>query len=347
MAAIQKALTTPLPKSLDEKYEQIISSIDEVHQPEVMRALQALTVSVDHLTLEQVVEILAVDLDSVPPQFDPDARLLDPRSILTMCSSLVTSFKPRVWINKQDAPLALRLAHASVADYLTQRGTTTGFHFSKYSARQLLAQICLVYFLNPEFSDGHNRSAFERRNKNFPFLKHTAFFWPMYLDREGDSPVQELHPKTKELIKALFDTRSLPKGGNYACWVGQLIPSSSDTVIQNTPPLYYAASFGVVEVVRFLLDSEPDIEIDALGGRASSSPLQVSVYRDHIDVARILLERGADPNLPNKFEETTLHWAGIVGNREMTQLLLDYGADSSSASSRRRFDAVKRSFEAE
>jgi hypothetical protein len=340
ITAVRKALATPLPKSLDETYERILSNIDEAHQLEVMKTLQVLTVSVDHLTIDQVVEILAVDLISTPPRFEPDARLLDSRSILSMCSSLVTTFRPGLWINKKGNPPALRLAHASVADYLTQRGSNTGFHFSLSSARQFLAQICLVYLLNPEFSDGHNRSEFDYRLEAYPFLRHGALYWPMYLDAE-DGPTDQLNSKTKDLIKALFNTRLLPKGGNYACWVGQLIPSSTDAIIQNTVPLYYAASFGLVEVVRFLLDSEPDMDIDALGGRASSSPLHVAVYRDHIEAAKLLLAKGANPNLPNMFDESPMEWAGMTGNMEMVQLLLDYGAHSSPSNVRRRLnDAV-------
>lgn len=326
ISALRKALAVPLPKSLDETYEKIISNIDVAYQDEVKRTLQALTVSLGDLTLEKVVEILAIDLDASPPRFEPDARLLDSRSILTMCSSLVTSFKPRVLTNKPNAPLALRLAHASVADYLTQGAVTGGFHFSKTAARQLMAQLCLAYLLHPEFAKGHNRSFSRHRIMNYPFLGHAARYWPLYLDRDGEESATEIDHKTKMLIKELFNTKILPNGGNYACWVGQLVPAASDKVIQNTPPLYYAASFGLVEVIRFLLDFEPNIEIDAVGGRASSSPLQVSVYRDHIDVARILLERGADPDLPNDYQETAVHWAGISKNKEMKQLFYDYGA---------------------
>lgn len=339
VAAVRKALTTPLPKSLDETYERILSNIDETHQLEVMKTLQALTVSIDHLNLDQVVEILAVDLDSVPPRFEPDARLLDSRSILSMCSSLVTTFKPGLWMNKKETPPVLRLAHASVADYLTERESNTGFHFSKSSARQFLAQTSLVYLLSPEFSDGYNRSDFDYRLSAYPFLRHAALYWPMYLDTEA-GPAEQLNSKTKELIKDLFNTRSLPKGGNYACWVGQLIPSSSDAVIQNTIPLYYAASFGLVEVVRFLLESEPDVDIDTLGGRAASSPLHVAVYRDHVEVAKVLLAKGANPHLPNMFDELPIEWASINGNMEMVQLLLDYGAHSSPSSLRRRLNVA-------
>lgn len=338
IAAVRKALAAPLPKSLDETYDNILSGIDDAYQAEVMRTLQAVTVAVDHLTLEQVVEILAVDLDSQPPRFDIDARLLDPRNVLSMCSSLITSFKPRVWVN-QTLPLALRLAHASVADFLTQPGSNTLFHFTISSARQTMAQICLVYLLNPTLSAGHNRATFEQRLREYPFLRHAALYWPMYLDTVESDPTDwsvQLSKETKQLIKALFDTRHMPNGGNFACWIGQLIPSSSDDIIQSTQPLYYAASFGLLEVVRFILDTEPNVDIDALGGRASSPALHVAVYRDHIDVVRLLLKRGADPNIPNVFDECPLEWATMNENRDMAKLLVEYGARSSPASVQRR-----------
>jgi hypothetical protein len=93
ISTIRKAMTA-LPKSLDETYDRLLLGIDEVHQPEVMKILQALTVSRHPLTLEETVEILAVDLEATPPRFESDSRLLDPRSILSMCSSLITTSFP-------------------------------------------------------------------------------------------------------------------------------------------------------------------------------------------------------------------------------------------------------------
>lgn len=85
----------------------------------------------------------------------------------------------------------------------------------------------------------------------------------------------------------------------------------------------YAASFGLVDVVRLILLTEKDSDIDALGGRARSSALHVAVYRDHIEVVKVLLERGADPNLCNERMEPPLYWART---HEMKQLLLKHGA---------------------
>ncbi len=84
VAAVRKTLFVGLPKNLDQTYDQILAGIDESHQSEVMKIMMALTVAKEPLTLEDIVEILAVDLDTIPPRFDADSRLLDPRSILSM-----------------------------------------------------------------------------------------------------------------------------------------------------------------------------------------------------------------------------------------------------------------------
>lgn len=84
VAAVRKALTAGLPKNLDQTYDQILANIHEDHLDEVMKILRALTATKEPLTLEDIVEILAVDLESSPPRFDVDSRLLDPRNVLSM-----------------------------------------------------------------------------------------------------------------------------------------------------------------------------------------------------------------------------------------------------------------------
>jgi ankyrin repeat protein len=59
--------------------------------------------------------------------------------------------------------------------------------------------------------------------------------------------------------------------------------------------LHYAAREGNVEAARLLLDGGADI--DQLSGGDQSSPLLVAVINGNYDLALMLVERGADPNL--------------------------------------------------
>jgi len=46
-------------------------------------------------------------------------------------------------------------------------------------------------------------------------------------------------------------------------------------------------------VVRFIL--EEGVEIEARGGRGGATPLNIASFRGHVDVVKLLLEHGADP----------------------------------------------------
>jgi hypothetical protein len=332
VASIRKALSAGLPKNLNQTYDQILSHIDELHQQDVLKILQALTATHESLTLEEIVEILAVDLDSNPPHFDSDSRLLDPKSILSMCSSLVTTVKATRWSTyplREDVTY-LKLAHASVADYLTQpKVGPSQFHFSTTPSRQFLAQCCLTYLMNSEFASGHKsheRMETAAMRISYPYLTHAVNNWPKYLSKSPGDPDDYLEPRTMELLQAFFETWKTPSGGNFTFWVGMLIPDVAYKRVRQTQPLYYAASFGLANVVRMILETEKEVELNAVGGRARATALHVATYRDHIEVVQILLDRGANPSLCNEINEAPLYWAVINGNQEMQDLLLQNGA---------------------
>jgi hypothetical protein len=79
-----------LPKTLDETYDRILTSIDEQHCDLARKVLQWLAFSARPVTLAEVAEALAVDLDH-GCMLEPDAQLQDPHDILIICSSLVTT----------------------------------------------------------------------------------------------------------------------------------------------------------------------------------------------------------------------------------------------------------------
>jgi ankyrin repeat protein len=60
------------------------------------------------------------------------------------------------------------------------------------------------------------------------------------------------------------------------------------------------------------------------------TPLLLAVMRENPDVVRILLEKGADPNLRNEDGVSPLIVAAENGNIEYVQMLLGYGATVSN-----------------
>jgi ankyrin repeat protein len=94
-----------------------------------------------------------------------------------------------------------------------------------------------------------------------------------------------------------------------------------------------ACHIGDLERVRDLVDREP-----ALANRASEyvtyylgsgTPLKNAAARGHIEIVKLLLERGADPNLPEEGiapHGHALYSAVANGHHEVAKLLLEHGA---------------------
>lgn len=96
-----------------------------------------------------------------------------------------------------------------------------------------------------------------------------------------------------------------------------------------TRDLTVAAALGDIEYARQILDSEPArIRETRPSGRR---PLSAAVEAGHADMARLLLQRGADPNWEEPTAPTgrSLQVASAAGKLDLVELLLSYGADPS------------------
>lgn len=125
----------------------------------------------------------------------------------------------------------------------------------------------------------------------YPFLSYASHFWSLH------GATFQFNDSDRENVRRFFDTQCLPRRGNFGVWVQTLIPDVNTKAIDATSPLYYAASFGLVPVVKTILESDRSIDINARGGRHGSTPLFVACWRHRYQVAEILLEAGADPHV--------------------------------------------------
>ena len=100
--------------------------------------------------------------------------------------------------------------------------------------------------------------------------------------------------------------------------------------------VFEAAAFGRTERLRELLDEDPTLA-NAFGDDGFQ-PLPLACFYGHVEAARLLLERGADPNALARNEHiqtNALHAAAASENKdaatryELCELLLAHGADPS------------------
>jgi ankyrin repeat protein len=110
----------------------------------------------------------------------------------------------------------------------------------------------------------------------------------------------------------------------------ELLAASPGAIRERTPegftPLGLAAFLGGPEAVRVLLEHRADADDDA-DNQFGVRPVHAAAAAHDPETMRLLLEAGADPNLPQRGGFTPLHEAAHTDDVEMARLLLAHGAD--------------------
>ena len=106
------------------------------------------------------------------------------------------------------------------------------------------------------------------------------------------------------------------------------------TVETRFEPIHSAARMRDVEAVRRALDD--GVDVDVVNGRAANGDggntalwfAAQGPWAKGVDVARVLVEAGADVNRQCEHGRTALHMAAAWGHADVAQLLLENGADA-------------------
>jgi ankyrin repeat protein len=110
--------------------------------------------------------------------------------------------------------------------------------------------------------------------------------------------------------------------------------TANDLLASGATPLDVAASAGASKVVRVLLDNGADPNIS---GRTGTSPLEDASLKGFESVAGMLLDHGALVNRLNTSSGTTaLYAAASFGKSEVVKLLLERGANPNLCGSNRK-----------
>uniref|UniRef100_A0A7N6B4E6 Euchromatic histone-lysine N-methyltransferase 2 n=1 Tax=Anabas testudineus TaxID=64144 RepID=A0A7N6B4E6_ANATE len=92
--------------------------------------------------------------------------------------------------------------------------------------------------------------------------------------------------------------------------------------------LHHAAKLGNLEIVKMLLETgQVDVNAQDNGGW---TPIIWAAEHKHVDVIKVLLNRGADVTINDKELNVCLHWAAYAGNVDIAELVLNAGCALSS-----------------
>jgi ankyrin repeat protein len=317
---IRRALNE-LPSTLDATYERTLQDISEQNWEFARRLFHCVAAASRPLRVEELAEFLAFEFDEGDlPTYLPDWRPQDPVSaVLSTCPSFLT-------VVNVGGSSVIQFAHFSVKEYLTSKrlaeakDTISRFHVSMTAAHTIIAQACLGVLLHIDETITQDDLG------KFPLAKYAAEHWA------GHAQFEDVSGSIEDGMKCLFD----PNNRHLAVWVWIYDPESggyrydefkrpSDLRARATP-LHYAAFCGLHDIVKFLI-VEHSQDVNARGFNDDETPLIVASREGHSEVARVLLERGADTETRDDGDWSPLERASRYGHVEVVQVLLKHGAD--------------------
>ena len=293
------------------------------------------------MRLEEVAEILAIDVDQTP-RFDPERRWPEPRDILRICSSLITTtmhssdasvqgdlnedsqeqdtYSVAESTDAQGPITYVRLAHFSVKEYLVSDRVHQGMA-SHYSIREIeshgvLAEDCIAYLLQFEDPLTYESLALS------PLAHYAAKFWVNHAKHAERGPIKST---TLLSFKLLISDRA-----GFLNWIRIADPDyfgweRLDLELEDlASPLYYASQAGLIEQVKMLIERRMDVNVP--GGKYGNA-LQVASFLGYKDIVQVLLDNGADVNIRGGRWINALQAASSQGHFDILQVLLENGAD--------------------
>jgi ankyrin repeat protein len=89
-------------------------------------------------------------------------------------------------------------------------------------------------------------------------------------------------------------------------------------------PLHYASYNGKLQIAKYLIENGADINVQTLD---LYTPLHFAIKYGHVNLAKYLIEQGADINLQTYKKEAAIHISIAKGLYSLSKLLIDKGAD--------------------
>src|SRR6266851_812859 len=317
---IRRALNE-LPPTLDATYERTLLDISEQNWEFARRLFHCVAAASRPLRIEELAEFLAFEFDEGDfPTYLPDWRPEDPiNAVLSTCPSFLTVVNVR-------GSSVIQFAHFSVKEYLTSKrlaeakDTISRFHVSMTPAHTIIAQACLGVLLH--IDENITYDGLEK----LPLAKYAAEHWV------GHARFEDVSRSIEDGMKCLFD----PNNRHLAAWVWIYDPKSREHRYDEfkrpsnsrarATPLHYAAFCGLHDIVKFLI-IEHSQDVNARGFGLSETPMGAASRVGHSEVARVLLERGADTETRDDNNWSPLERASGYGHVEVVQVLLEHGAD--------------------
>ena len=256
--------------------------------------------------------------------------------VLDVCSNFVTI----------DTSEQAQFVHASVREFLEDLETDDSKVYSERSVHTQAAKTCLVYLTSSMFLSAPEIDLYT----GFP--EYVRRFWPFHCkscedNRKKDNvlrksllgfmALKEVHPGFRRWHKCiqgtkaavLRDHRPVEQTRYSGRYLYRLRRRELQDCLSPKPnPFLVACVFGFLDVV----EKHPTKDQAMLSAQNiwSRCGLFLACKYGHVDIALMLLKKGASVDTRDKKHETPLHTAVLKGNEALVRMLLEAGADVDS-----------------
>ncbi|KAG9566852.1 Pfs, NACHT and ankyrin domain protein, partial [Aureobasidium melanogenum] len=320
-----------LPDGLDETYSRILARVDARNQAKAIAMLQLLVWAKRELTLNELVDALAIRQDEEGLHYDPGNKMPVPNEIAKILPGLIIldtaesyRWQPartlvRVWV---------RLAHLSVKEYLTSSCVHDTFKPSlgKLNAHIAIVDMCITHFYN-SYPESHVLDALkdsqetDGETSDLPYFVYYLLYWAEHA-RIAHTDESAL----KRIVKLL--TSGLHPDSPFARCIRFTHPKHPASPIEkfsDMTALFYASMGGLDRVVYRLLEHDAQtlknpytyLRLTALGAATQNG---------HEETVRVLLANGATPMMNTVPEADERSSNETVVALRILKMLLDHGA---------------------
>ncbi len=134
----------------------------------------------------------------------------------------------------------------------------------------------------------------------------------------------------EEVTQAYTNERMIQRGKRLLFLLKKMRSGETDINIKhpefNESMLNLAVRLNLIDIIKLLLEKDIDLEHVERGGLLKT-PLADACFEQNIDIVKILLEKGANPNANAAPYRGPLYFAVSKNNAEIVRLLLQYGAN--------------------
>jgi ankyrin repeat domain-containing protein 50 len=302
-----------LPKDLPATYERILIKLDPRSAARVRQVLVSLAFARRPLRVAEILDMMTVST-AESPYIRADGRVFL-STLLAACGSLVV-MSNGIGSGKNE----LRLAHASVKDYLVSDAIRTGpardFGFFNESGNRALAEKCLGCLLHHDKTETFGPPTLEQH----PFTVYAALNWHFHAQDANDA---DKGGHLDDMIFSLFHEKDEAyanwhriTGGRgpdepvegYA-WDRHFVdgkPGSLQECLRRhyiSQPLFHATEWNFWRVVTRLLDAGHDPNVFQSG---NSAPMHGGAERRALKAMEVLHKRGARIDIGDWIQSTPL-----------------------------------------